>query len=125
MLLTVPYLGALVMIVSMQRSLIYQPFVEKSLPAKNAGFATGRAHDIVTRTEDNLELRGWLVLAKGRSATSAEQLAAELKQARPMVLYFAGNAANRSYRVPEIAVLNDVGADVLLFDYRGYGENPG
>ena len=41
------------------------------------------------------------------------------------MLYFGGNAANRSYRTLEVEVLANAGADVLIFDYRGYGDNLG
>ena len=125
LLLTVPYLGVLIMLAAFQRSLIYHPFAAKSLPANQAGFGTGRAHDVTARTEDNLELRGWLVLAKGHVAGTDEQGAAELAKGRPVVLYFGGNAANRNYRMLEVQVLTEAGADVLICDYRGYGDSPG
>lgn len=125
LLLTVPYLGTLIMLASLQRSLIYHPFAAKSLPAKHSGFGTGRAHDVTARTEDNLDLRGWLVLAEGHAAGTDAQLAAELAKGRPVVLYFGGNAANRSYRGLEVQVLTEAGADVLICDYRGYGDSPG
>ncbi|MBC7817283.1 MAG: alpha/beta hydrolase [Planctomycetaceae bacterium] len=125
LLLTVPYLGALIMLAAFQRSLIYHPFAQKSLPANQAGLGTGRAHDITVRTEDNLDLRGWLVLAKGHAAGTDEQIAAEFAKGRPVVLYFGGNAGHRNYRQFEVEVLTQAGADVLIFDYRGYGDSPG
>lgn len=125
LLVTVPYLGALIMLATFQRSLIYHPFAEKSLPADQAGFGTGRTHDVTVRTEDHLELRGWLVLAKGGAAGSDEQITAEFAKGRPVVLYFGGNAANRLYRTLEVQALTEAGADVLIFDYRGYGDSPG
>lgn len=125
LILTMPCVGVLVMFVAFQRSLIYQPFVEKSLPAKLAVLPTGRAHDVSVRTEDGLDLHGWLILAKGHVAETNEDVDEKLAEGRPVLLYFAGNAANRSYRTLEVAVLADAGADVLIFDYRGYGDNLG
>lgn len=125
LIVTMPTLGVLVMFVASQRSLIYQPFVEKSLPATLAALPTGRAHDVTTRTEDGLDLHGWLILAKGHVAGTVHDVDAKLAEGRPVVLYFGGNAANRSYRTLEIAALADAGADVLIFDYRGYGDNLG
>lgn len=113
------------MFVTFQRSLIYQPFVEKSLPAAQAGFGTGRAHDLTLRTDDDVELHGWLILAKEHIAKTDAQADAKLAEGRPLVLYFGGNAANRSYRTLEVEVLAEAGADVLIFDYRGYGDNSG
>lgn len=113
------------MLAAFQRSLIYIPFAVKSLPANQAGLGTGRAHDVTLRTEDDLDLRGWLVLAKSCVASTDEQVTAELAKGRPVVLYFGGNAANRAYRRSEIEVLTGAGADVLICDYRGYGDSLG
>lgn len=125
LMVTVPTVGVLVMFVAFQRSLIYQPFAEKSLPAKQAGLGTGLAHDVTTRTDDGIELHGWLLLAKGHIALTDKEDDAKLSEGRPLVLYFGGNAANRSYRTLEVEVLANAGADVLIFDYRGYGDNLG
>ena len=124
-ILTLPTIGVLVMFVSLQRSLIYHPFVDRSLPAKQAGIGTGRTHDVATRTADGLDLRGWLVLAKGHVAAQDDEVDAKLREGRPVVLFFGGNAANRSYRILDVNILADAGADVLIFDYRGYGDNLG
>ena len=124
-LLTVPYLGGLLMLVWMQRSLIYHPYPAKALPAQVAALSPGRVHNVVAKTEDDLELHGWLVLLPGRSAKSEDELKEQLAQGRPLTLYFGGNAANRSYRLLEIEVLGEAGSDVLIFDYRGYGDSQG
>jgi fermentation-respiration switch protein FrsA (DUF1100 family) len=41
------------------------------------------------------------------------------------VLVFNGNAGNRAYRAPLAVALRRHGINALLFDYRGYGDNPG
>jgi uncharacterized protein len=41
------------------------------------------------------------------------------------VLVANGNAGNRSLRAPLARALASAGLAVLLFDYRGYGGNPG
>ena len=125
LILTVPYVGALLMLAAFQRSLIYHPDPTKSLPARVAALTPGQAHDVATRTEDDLELRGWLILAQGHLAKTAEELEAELAKDRLVVLYFSGNAGNRSYRLLEVEVLAEAGADVLIFDYRGFGDSGG
>lgn len=125
MLLTVPYLGGVLMIAWMQRSLIYHPYPAKELPAQIAALTPGRVHNVTTKTEDDLELRGWLVLPAGHSAKSEEELKDKLAQGRPLTLYFGGNAANRSYRLLEIETLSEAGSDVLIVDYRGYGDSQG
>ncbi len=125
LIVTMPTVGVLVMFVVFQRSLIYAPFVEKSLPAKAVPLPTGRVHDVTVRSEDHYDLCGWLVLAKGNAAGSPEQVDAQLAQGRPVVLYFGGNAGNRNYRALELRMLSDAGADAVIFDYRGYGDSSG
>ena len=44
---------------------------------------------------------------------------------RNTVLVFNGNAGNRAFRVTLATALVRRGFQVLLFDYRGFGENPG
>jgi fermentation-respiration switch protein FrsA (DUF1100 family) len=66
------------------------------------------ARDVVVETEDGIRLGAWYFPA-GRTA----------------VLVCCGNGGDRSMRAPLAAALNRLGYSVLLFDYRGYGGNPG
>jgi pimeloyl-ACP methyl ester carboxylesterase len=47
------------------------------------------------------------------------------RPAGPAVLVCNGNGGNRSLRAPLADALAGMGLHVLLFDYRGYGGNPG
>jgi hypothetical protein len=42
-----------------------------------------------------------------------------------VVIYFPGNAGHRGYRAIDLDLISRLGADVYLFDYRGYGDNAG
>ena len=68
--------------------------------------------DVVLETEDGKRLGAWYLPATG-------------VQRRPAVLVFNGNGGDRSGRAPLAAGLARMGMSVLLFDYRGYGGNPG
>ena len=57
-------------------------------------------------------LHGWFIAADPGPAWST-------------VIVFNGNAGNRSFRASLADALVRKGMAVLLFDYRGYGENPG
>jgi uncharacterized protein len=96
-------------LVGLQRRLIYPPF-----PAKvpRAVDAIPSAREVTLRTADGLELGAWLVPAGDRDRGIA-------------VLVANGNAGNRSLRAPLARSLANAGLVVLLFDYRGYGGNPG
>ncbi len=96
-----------------QRRLIYLPYYirpGREFPPAETVLEGGE--DVSFDTEDGLRLKGWFVPAgAGREA--------------PTVLAFNGNAADRSFRAPLAAGLSRAGLSVLLFDYRGYGSNPG
>ena len=98
----------LVLAWALQRRLIYLPGSEPVPPAQAV---LPGADEVSFDTEDGLRLRGWFVPG-GSGAT-------------PAVLVFNGNAGNRSARVPLARALARAGTSVLLFDYRGYGGNPG
>jgi fermentation-respiration switch protein FrsA (DUF1100 family) len=91
-----------------QRRLIYFPL---GAPVPAAASILPNADEVSFETEDGLRLGAWFVPAQGAS--------------RGTVLVFNGNAGDRSFRAPLAAALTRRGYAVLLFDYRGYGGNPG
>src|SRR3984893_8320723 len=92
-----------------QRRLIYFPGSQDVPPV--ASILPG-AEEISFDTPDGLRLSGWF-------APSTVTVAGAT------VLVFNGNAGDRSSRAPLAAALKQAGLSVLLFDYRGYGRNPG
>lgn len=92
-----------------QRRLIYFPFGSVPHP-RDAGLAN--AEQVAFVTADGLTLQGWFVPAPRPPA-------------RFTVIVFNGNAGNRAHRAPLAAALNAHNLAVLLFDYRGFGGNPG
>lgn len=93
----------------LQRSLIYLPGIAPVAPASTE---IPGARDVQLHTGDGLVLGGWLVPAKKPSKGIT-------------VLIANGNAGDRSLRAPLARALAAHGIAVLLFDYRGYGGNPG
>jgi fermentation-respiration switch protein FrsA (DUF1100 family) len=106
----VAVIGAvLALIWTMQRRLMYFP--TGGVPTPGEIGLTG-VEAVIFETSDGLTLSGWFVPAPGTSP-------------RVTVLVFNGNAGNRAHRGPLAAALHRHGLQVLLFDYRGYGGNPG
>ncbi len=93
----------------LQRRLIYFPSTSAPPPASSV---LPGSRDVVLQTRDGLDLGAWFVPARepARGWT---------------VLVASGNAGDRSLRAPLAQALAARGLDVLLFDYRGYGGNPG
>jgi alpha-beta hydrolase superfamily lysophospholipase len=90
-----------------QRSLIYLP---DPGPVPAAAKMLPGARDVVLTTSDGLDLGAWFLRADDDA---------------PAVLVANGNAGHRGYRAPLAQALHEAGLSVLLFDYRGYGGNPG
>ncbi|MFC1775773.1 alpha/beta hydrolase [Pseudomonadota bacterium] len=73
----------------------------------DAGFAY---QDVSITTSDGVRLHGWFVAAN---------------QAKATVLFLHGNAGNISHRLDSIAIFRELGLDVFIIDYRGYGQSEG
>jgi fermentation-respiration switch protein FrsA (DUF1100 family) len=93
---------------TLQRSLIYLPgddpvgAVDTQLPG---------AREVTLTTGDGLQLGAWYLPGPAADA--------------PAVLVANGNGGHRGMRAPLARALGEAGLAVLLFDYRGYGGNPG
>jgi fermentation-respiration switch protein FrsA (DUF1100 family) len=121
----VVYLGVVVMLALLQRTLIYLPDRAPRIEPAEAGLSAGQVHTVTLQTDDGLELRGWHVLPAGRSVPEPADAGRQLASGDWVVLYFSGNAGHRGYRALECETFTSLGCHVLLFDYRGYGDNPG
>lgn len=108
-LVVVGFLVFVVLVASSQRRMIYLPLT-RHVPPVAAALPGAEAVEFVTA--DGLTLHGWFLPAAPTSG-------------RVTVLVFNGNAGNRSFRAPLAEVLGRHGFGVMLFDYRGYAENPG
>jgi fermentation-respiration switch protein FrsA (DUF1100 family) len=106
-MLAIP-IGVLALVWVGQRRLIYFP--SRDVPAPEM-VGLEQVEPVTFDTSDGLTLHGWF-----------------LPSARPgqfTVLVFNGNAGNRAHRAEFAAALRAQGLAVLLFDYRGFGENSG
>lgn len=67
--------------------------------------------DIAIETADGPVLHGWRVDTDGPP--------------RGTLLFFHGNAGNIAHRLSSIEIFRDLGLEVVIFDYRGYGRSEG
>lgn len=86
---------------------IFFPMKEVEL---NPGYIGLAFEDIYLETEDNIRLNGWFIPAKNADYT---------------ILFLHGNAGNLSHRLEKITILNKMGLDIFIIDYRGYGRSQG
>jgi fermentation-respiration switch protein FrsA (DUF1100 family) len=112
----VPYFSVTAIFVIFQRSLMYRPTVASSLALADVGLPSEVGRDVQIQTTDGCTLKGWLI----RGARTAGRT-----NNAPLVIYFPGNAGNRFERLNDLREVAATGFDVLIFDYRGFGDSTG
>lgn len=70
-----------------------------------------KVEDCFIQTDDNLKIHGWYVAGENGSNKT--------------ILWFHGNAGNISHRIDNMKRLAELGFNVLIIDYRGYGRSEG
>ncbi|MEE4217839.1 MAG: alpha/beta hydrolase [Xanthomonadales bacterium] len=66
--------------------------------------------DVSLTTSDEERLHGWYIPAA---------------DSRGVLLFFHGNAGNISHRLDSIRIFHELDLDILIIDYRGYGQSTG
>ncbi len=90
-----------------QRSMLYYPTSMLEMTPKDMGLVY---RDVFLETSDKVKLHGWFVPRSNAKAT---------------LLFLHGNAGNISHRVDNIRRLHELGLNVFIPDYRGYGKSEG
>ena len=111
----VPYLAIVVIVVAFQRRMIYQPTKTDRLPAQEVTSSDVKVEDVELHAANELTLHGWRFHAEATTDDAPKFL----------VIYFPGNAGCRRDRLADCRDFTRLGCDVVLFDYRGYGDNDG
>jgi hypothetical protein len=91
----------------LQPKFLYQPTREVSY---NPSDIELEYEDVTFHSEDNLRLNGWYIPADKAYFT---------------VLFCHGNGGNISHRLDTLNILNELGLNCFIFDYRGYGKSRG
>jgi len=109
-LAAVVYLGLVGFMYAVQSSLLYLPdLAGRDLVATPEDIGL-EYQTIWIPTSDAETLHAWFVPAP---------------QAQATLLFFHGNAGNISHRLDSIALFHQLGLNVLILDYRGYGLSTG
>lgn len=91
----------------MQPSFIYVPTRDVVYTPAEIGLAYEK---LSIRTDDNISISAWYIPSE---------------KARATVLFCHGNGGNIMHRLDTISILNEQNLNVLIFDYRGYGNSQG
>ena len=101
------YVGLCIVLFLRQSAMIYYPSRSMEDSPKRIGLAY---EDVRLSTTDGETLGAWYVPATNPRGT---------------ILMCHGNGGNISHRVDAVKFFHDLGLDVLIFDYRGYGSSTG
>lgn len=66
--------------------------------------------DVYIKTSDGVKIHAWYI---------------PVFESRATILFCHGNAGNLSHRLDTIRIFHELGLNVLIFDYRGYGKSQG
>ena len=105
-------IGFFVLIRFVERYSIYYPMVEMQVTPKSVDLFY---EDITFETNDRLKLNGWYVPSIRSSGDEPLRV----------LLFFHGNAGNISHRIEKVLFFSEMGLDVFIIDYRGYGKSEG
>ena len=111
----VPYFAVTLIFAVVQRKLLYRPTVSEDLRAQTLGLDAELVRDVQIQTPDGETLNGWLLNSPGEDAETGN----------PLVVYFPGNSLNRYERYEDLSEVANAGYNVLIFDYRGFGDSSG
>ena len=108
-----------------QDKLLYFPTVQ-GLPKRTKdnpkGYRSPAEHhyefeDHFIQSPDGVKFHSWLIFPKHHTIKKSD---------RPTVIFFHGNAGNIGLRLPNAMQMCDIlSVNVLLVEYRGYGNSPG
>lgn len=115
--IVVPYLAVTVIFAVLQRQLMYKPTTADNLAIGQVGLDADFGTDVELKTADGSVIRGWHVNGSDKHIPAVGK--------HPLVLYFPGNSLNRNERISDLREVASRGFDVLIFDYRGFGDSTG
>ncbi|ADH86339.1 conserved hypothetical protein [Desulfurivibrio alkaliphilus AHT 2] len=104
------YLGFGLLLFLLQERMVHLPQVPGRELVADPGDVGLDWHEIEIISEDGLRLHGWHL--PGPSGA-------------PTLLFFHGNAGNISHRLDSLLLFRQLGLEVVIFDYRGYGRSEG
>ncbi|MBI3602435.1 MAG: alpha/beta hydrolase [Candidatus Omnitrophica bacterium] len=101
------FVGLFVLVKYLEHTAVFFPSKSMDSTPAQAGMPY---EDLYLTTSDGVKINAWLIKSSPQAAT---------------ILFAHGNAGTMSDRVMKIKFFHDLGLNVLVFDYRGYGKSQG
>lgn len=108
-ILAAAYGGLALLLFVFQSQLVFFPDTGREIVATPARLGLPY-EELHLKTTDGIGLHGWYI---------------PVAQARGTVLFLHGNGGNISHRLDSVLMFHRLGYDMLIFDYRGYGNSGG
>ncbi len=127
-MLVVSYIGLALILYFMQPKFVYDPTRELPYTPAELGLDF---EEVTFKTGDRLQLHGWFVPATAKSlgeagtAPNADLSGVAKAKTDFTVLYCHGNGGNMMFFLDMVNLLNGLGVNCFIFDYRGYGSSEG
>lgn len=106
-ILSCVYVAIVILVYLLQSRLIYFPSRSIDVTPQQVNLSY---EDVWLQTQDGDRIHGWYV---------------PKNKARLTVLMLHGNGGNISHRLQTLTMLNTIGVNTLIIDYRGYGHSEG
>ncbi|MFH2138945.1 MAG: alpha/beta hydrolase [Candidatus Omnitrophota bacterium] len=90
----------------LERSSLYYPDKNTESTPQDAGITY---EDVFFSAADKVKLHGWFIPAAGLNT----------------IIFCHGNGGNISHRIDKISFFHNLGVNIFMFDYRGYGKSAG
>jgi len=106
--------GVYLILRNYEQTFVYapSPFVTKTPRDAEMAF-----DNIALVAEDGVNIQGWFIPAQSPESTT--------NSSTPTLLFFHGKAGNISDCLEKIHLFHDMGLDVFIIDYHGYGKSGG
>lgn len=91
-----------------QNKLLYRPYKKIEL---TPSFFEIDFEEVFFYTSDNIKLNAWYIPSRTKTCKT--------------LLFCHGNSGNISHRLESIKIFHNLGLNVFIFDYRGYGKSEG
>jgi len=101
------FVGLFVLVKYLEHTAVFFPSRSMNSTPAQAGMPY---EDVYLITSDGIKINAWLVKSSPSAST---------------ILFAHGNAGTISDRVMKLKFFHDLGLNVLVFDYRGYGKSQG
>lgn len=99
----------------MQPGMIYYPNIPDRKLVSSPKSVGLDYENVELITDDGTRIHGWFIPYDKASDT----------QKQATLLFLHGNAGNISHRMDSIKLFNNIGLNILIIDYRGYGQSTG